>query len=212
MQKTIENPCVDRDTFSTFVSNLRDIAQEENIDIRTIGHQKAMHIVSKALGHNNWQAMKAIIDKRVFMHTMEMLYGFSEAYSDAAWLTLHSTVINGNVPAKQAAINYASRFNISMQPLENMKLVENFGEIIFNILQEALNVGLMSEMNFQLNDLIIELYGENNHSEQVKQLTVAEKINILHQTKNLSDVLSMIDSTELVDNLKWKIKKVLMEA
>lgn len=206
----ITNLLLNRNSFSTFTANLREISKEENQDIRTLGHEKAMHLVAKSLGYKNWHELKSIIDKSEFMHTMNTIYGFGEPYADAAWLSLHSSVIDGNRSPKQAALDYCKQYHISPQPLWKMNKIENFGEMIQSLLIAQNPQELIDEVNLQLNDLIIDLHGDNDYAKSRIKDSFESKINMLHSTKNLDDVITLVEHSFPDINLTKELKDIIM--
>lgn len=210
-QNIITNPCENSKSLSTFVENLRNISSKENVDLRTLGHQKAMHLVSKALGFTNWHELKKQMDKEYFMRTMRTFYGMHEQYLDAAWLTLHSSVVDSNVCPKSAAIRYCERFSIKMLPISKMKDLDCFGDALFDVCKEKLTIENFNEVNIIINDLINELYGDNQGSSEVKALPFAEKAQTLYLSKNTLDLLQEIENSGLFDNVSSRLKERLVE-
>lgn len=75
---------------SSFTAALRDTLTRRNEDLRTLGHSKALHAMAEASGFNNWHSMEASLFRKAFITIMMRDYGCSEAYADAAALTLGS--------------------------------------------------------------------------------------------------------------------------
>lgn len=91
---------------------LRDAFIARDADIRTTGPAKALHALAEALESDNWQRLRDKLKRNAFMQTLMHTYGLSEAYADAAYLTLggeRESDVTGDVLANQ----YATRFNIA---------------------------------------------------------------------------------------------------
>lgn len=196
MKNSLINPLETRDSFSTFITELGKVCQEENLDIRTLGHQKRLHAVSKALGYTNWHHLKSLLDKKEFIETMETYYGMSDKYADAAWNTLHSSAIDGGQPAKTAAINYCLRFNISPLTLGRMKGFNRFGEIIKGILLEHMPPSDIDEFSKLFSALVYKVAGPNFTSKEINEKGIIEQVNYLNSCGNFDSVLRLIEDSD----------------
>lgn len=90
---------------------LRDTFIARDCDIRTLGPLKILHRLSEALGKDNWQRLRDVLKRNAFMNTLMTRYGVSEAYADAAYLTLSDR--SSDIPGEELAIRYATRFGIA---------------------------------------------------------------------------------------------------
>lgn len=187
--------------FSSFITMFCEYLVEENVDLRTLGHQKRLHVFSRLAGFDNWHSMKAKLAENEFIEASQRIFGVSEAHADATWLSLKSTILKENTPnAEEAAIAFYTSKGIS--PLDITK--NDNGSRDNNALQIALR--LMEKQDFttfnpeksekssasaNLSNAFSKSTGKDSHGELVESFIRA--IEKEHADAIISDIVTVLD-------------------